>query len=220
MPLHRPAGADGARRSSTPRRPPAGCASTRPSSTSTTSRRRSASPATAGCGSPLCSPAAIERIERIAASRPLDPGRRSTSASRSRTRASTRPTTRPRSPRSSSLDQQVEWMLDNGGLEWAAGRCDRVGRRSSTAGPRRTRYATPFVDRPRRAQPRRRHHRLRRRASTPPRSRRCCAPTASSTPSRTASSAATSCASRCSRRSSPTTSPRSPAAIDYVIDAL
>ena len=37
-------------------------------STSTTSPRRSASPPTAACGSPPCSPAAIERIERIAAS--------------------------------------------------------------------------------------------------------------------------------------------------------
>ena len=47
-----PDGADAARSSpSTPRRPRAGCAWTRPRSTSTTSRRRSASPATAGCGS-------------------------------------------------------------------------------------------------------------------------------------------------------------------------
>ena len=40
----------------------------RRSSTCTTSRRRSASPATAGSGSRSCSPAAIERIERIGAS--------------------------------------------------------------------------------------------------------------------------------------------------------
>ena len=53
--------------SSTPRRAPAGCASTRRSSTSTTSRRRSASPATAASGSRCCSPAAIERIERLGA---------------------------------------------------------------------------------------------------------------------------------------------------------
>ena len=48
---------------------PAGCASTPPRSTSTTSPRRSASPPTAACGSAACSPAAIERIERI---RPSD----------------------------------------------------------------------------------------------------------------------------------------------------
>ena len=47
---------------------------TSPPPTPTTSRRRRASAPRVGCGWRCCSPAAVERAERIAAVRPLDPG--------------------------------------------------------------------------------------------------------------------------------------------------
>ena len=195
---------DGRSCSSTPPRPPAGCASTRPSSTSTTSPRRSASPPTAGSGSPPCSPAAIERIERIAAAGRWIPAFLDLSIALE-TRARTRPTTPRRWPPSSSPAEQVEWVNENGGLEFAAGRCDRSAEIIyGWAEASRLRHA--LRRRPGRAQPRRRHHRPRRRDRRRRGRARCCAPTASSTPSPTASSGATSCGSRCSRRSSPTTS--------------
>ena len=81
---------------STPRRPPAGCGGTRPRSTSTTSPRRSASPADGGLWlaavlAGRASSASSGSRRRAAGSRP-----RSTSRSRSTTAAPTRPTTRPR----------------------------------------------------------------------------------------------------------------------------
>ena len=157
------------------------------------------------------SPAAVERIERIAASRPLDARRRSTSASPSRTAARTRPTTPRRWPRSSSPCSRSSGSTSNGGLEWAAGRCDRSAETIyGWAEALDLRHAVR--GRPGAAQPRGRHHRPRRRRRRHHRVARCCGPTASSTPRATASSAATSCASRCSRPSTPTTSPPSPAA--------
>ena len=109
---------------STGRRAPAGCASTRPSTTSTTSRRRSRSRPRAGSGSPAAHPrrsnASSGSARRTAGAR-----RRSTSPSRSRTAASTRRTTRRRSPPSSCWPTPIEWMNANGGLEWAASRCDQ-----------------------------------------------------------------------------------------------
>ena len=131
--------------SSTRRRPPAACASTRPSSTSTTSRPEGFA-ADGGLWLALCSPAAIERIE--ASARPAGGcRRRSTSRSRSRTRGSTRRTTRPALATLFLLADQIEWMLGNGGLEWAATRCDRsaeilYGWAEASA------YATPFVAKP------------------------------------------------------------------------
>ena len=166
-----------------------------------------------------CSPAAIERIERIAASRPLDPG-------------VARPVDRPRQlPQGPDLQHARRWPRSSWPCSRSSGSTTTAASsgppaaatarpRSSTAGPRRPSYATPFVDRAGRAQPRGRHHRPRRVDRRRPRSRRSCEPTASSTPSPTASSAATSCASRCSRPSSPTTSPRSPRCIDHVVAEL
>ena len=214
MPLERP---DGRRRRrarawSTPPRPPAACASTRTRSTSTTSPRRSASPPTAGCGSPRCrprpssassgSPHSGRWIPAIARPRP----------SPSRTPARTRPTTRRRWPRCSSPSQQVEWINGNGGLEWAAGRCDRSAETHLPLG-RGPRLRHAVRGRARRAQPRRRHHRPRRRRSTRTTSspgaagqrhrRHRVVPQAGPQPA----------AHRpCSRPSSPTTSTRSPAA--------
>ena len=57
-------------------------------------------------------------------------------------------------------------MLDHGGLEWAASRCDRSAEIVygwAEAQP----HATPFVGEAGRAQPRDRHDRLRRQQSTP-----------------------------------------------------
>ena len=73
MPLHSAGGRRARRRRRHVRRRWAAVV-TRPRSTSTTSRRRSASPPTAGSGSRCCSPAAVERIERIAASGRWMPG--------------------------------------------------------------------------------------------------------------------------------------------------
>ena len=152
-------------------------------STSTTSPPRSAWPPTAGCGSPPCSPAAIERIERIAAVGPLDPGV-------ARPRAS--PSTTRRKDQTYNTPALATIFLAD-----AAGRLDqrqrrpRVRRRplrprrprSSTAGPR------PATS-PRRSSPtppKRSHvvghHRPRRRDRRQHRRRRSCGPTASSTPS-------------------------------------
>ena len=108
-------------------------------------------------------------------------------------------------------NQQVEWINQQGGLEWAASRCDQSAA-TIYGWAEASSYATPFV-----ADPDQRSHvvatidfdesvadALTISGSS--------GPTASSTPRATASSAATSCASRCSRRSTPTTSPPSPAA--------
>ena len=46
------------------------------------------------------------------------------------------------------LDQQVEWMLGNGGLEFAAGRCDASARHDLRLGRRAARVTTPFVTDP------------------------------------------------------------------------
>ena len=103
--------------------------------------------------------------------------------------------------------QQIEWILHNGGLPLAAGRCDRSAeilygwaeaQRLRHAVRRRPRACAATWSPPSTSTTR----------STPPRSARCCGQTASSTPRATASWAATSCASRCSRRSTPTTSRR------------
>ena len=209
----RPEGADAASCWSTPPRRPAGCASTRPRSTSTTSPPRSASPPTAGCGWPPCRPAAIERIERIAASATagcpasLDLGDRPRQLA-----ARTRPTTRPALATLFLAVQQVEWINDNGGLDVGRRRAATARPRSSTAGPRRRDYATPFV--------------------TDPASAATSSPRSTSTTSVDAATVSPGAAGQrhrrhralpqarpqpaarraCSRPSTPTTSPRSPAA--------
>ena len=157
------------------------------------------------------SPAAIERIERIAASDRWVPASLDLGIALENSRKDQTYNT-PALATIFLANQQVEWINQNGGLEWAASPLRPVGRRRSTAGPRRP--ATPPRSWPTRTSaatwspPS---------TSTPPWStptscRRCCGPTASSTPRATASSAATSCGSRCSPPSTPTTSPPSPAA--------
>ena len=106
------------------------------------------------------------------------------------------------------LAEQVDWFNAQGGLAWATERTADSSRPALHLGREVATYATPFVTDPAQRSPvvgTIDFDRLGRRRR---RSRRCCAPTASSTPSPTASSAATSCASRCSRPSTRTTSRR------------
>ena len=105
------------------------------------------------------------------------------------------------------LAEQIDWLLGNGGLDWAVkrtadssqrlyslgGGATRTRRRSSPTRSCARRWSAPSTSPT---------------TSTPQRSPRRCGPTASSTPSRTANSAATSCGSRCSPPSSPMTSAR------------
>ena len=130
-------------------------------------------PPTAACGSPPCRP---PRSSASSASPPPTAGARrsSTSASPSTTAARTRPTTRRRWPRSSWPSSRSSGSSHNGGLPFAAGRCDRSAEIDLRLGRgQRLRHAVRH--RSGAAQPRRRHHRPRRRRSTPPRSARSCA---------------------------------------------
>ena len=102
------------------------------------------------------------------------------------------------------LADQLDWMLEQGGLDAMVARTTRLERASVRLGRARTRTR-------RRSSPTRPSARwwsarsTSTTRSTPPRWRRRCAPTGSSTSSPTASSAATSCGSRCSRRPTPPT---------------
>ena len=115
------------------------------------------------------------------------------------------------------MAEQIDWMLGNGGLDWAVKRTADSssqlysGRSGAVRHPVRRRSAlrsqvvgtidfNDDVDAAAVA--------------------RCCAPTGSSTPSRTASWAATSCGSRCSRQSNPTTSAPLTRCVDWVVERL
>ena len=191
---------------STPPPAPPACRSTPPRPTSTTSPRRRASPPTAASGSALLSPAAIARIEELdGAGDRWQPAFLSLQTALDNSRKEQTYNT-PALATLLLLDDQIEWMLGNGGLDWCVARTtDSSGRLYGWA--ERSDFATPFV-----ADPAKRSLVVGTidfdETSTPRRSPRPCAPTASSTPSPTASSAATSCGSGCSRRSSPTTSRR------------
>jgi phosphoserine aminotransferase len=77
----------------------------------------------AGIWLALCSPAAIERIERIAASDRWVPPSLDLGIAVEQSRLDQTYNT-PALATLFLLADQVEWMLANGGLEWAAGRCD------------------------------------------------------------------------------------------------
>ena len=142
-----------------------------------------------------CSPAAVERIERIAASdrwvpASLDLGDRPREQPRT-----TRRTTRRRVATLVLLDEQLRWMLDIGGLDWCAKRSAGTSADHLYGWAEEREWATPFVADP-----------AKRSAvvgtidldaddvdADDGRAPRC-GPTASSTPTATASSAATSCA--------------------------
>jgi phosphoserine aminotransferase len=77
----------------------------------------------AGIWLALCSPAAIERIERIAASDRWVPPSLDLGIAVEQSRLDQTYNT-PALATIFLLADQVEWMLANGGLEWTAGRCD------------------------------------------------------------------------------------------------
>ncbi|BDZ37552.1 phosphoserine aminotransferase [Microbacterium suwonense] len=147
------------------------------------------------------SPAAIERIERIAASDRYIPEFLSLGNALTNSRLSQTLNT-PALTTLHLLDTQLDWILGHGGLEWAAARTvESSGLLYDWA--EATSITAPFV-----ADPAHRSPSSRRSTSTASMrrpSRRRCAPTASSIPSPIASSAATSCASRRSSPSTPTT---------------
>jgi phosphoserine aminotransferase len=72
----------------------------------------------------LCSPAALERIERLASTRSFIPPSMNLMTATSHSRKEQTYNT----PGLASLFlmmEQLEWILESGGLEWAAGRCER-----------------------------------------------------------------------------------------------
>jgi phosphoserine aminotransferase len=92
-----------------------------------------------------CSPAALERVERIRASRWLPPSLDLAIAIENSRLDQTYNT--PALATLFLLADQVEWMLDHGGLPWAAGRCDQSAQRIYSWADAH-RHATPFVAAP------------------------------------------------------------------------
>lgn len=90
----------------------------------------------------LCSPTALDRIERIKGTRSM-PATLDLSIAVENSRLDQTYNT-PALATLFFLEQQLEWMLDNGGLEFAAGRCDRSAE-IVYGWADGHRYATPFV---------------------------------------------------------------------------
>ena len=118
----------------------------RRSSTSTTSRRRRRSRATAASGSRWCSPAAIERIERIGATDRWVPPSLSLTIALENSRLDQTYNT-PALGSLFLLERNLRWMLDQGGLDFTTGRCDRSAEILYGWAEAST-YATPFVAKP------------------------------------------------------------------------
>ena len=94
----------------------------------------------------LCSPAAVERIERLAASDRWIPGGLDLKTALDNSRLDQTYNT-PALATLFLLDDQTQWFLANGGLEWAASRCDRsagILYGWAEASP----FARPFVAQP------------------------------------------------------------------------
>jgi phosphoserine aminotransferase len=94
----------------------------------------------------LCSPAALERIERIGATDRWQPPSLSLPVALENSRKDQTLNT-PALATLFLLADTIEWMLASGGLEWAASRCDRASELLygwAEASP----YATPFVAKP------------------------------------------------------------------------
>lgn len=94
----------------------------------------------------LCSPRAIERIERVGASGRWVPPSVSLPIALENSRLDQTYNT-PALSTLFLLAEQIEWMLGNGGLEWTASRCDRSSE-IVYAWAEAHRFATPFVAKP------------------------------------------------------------------------
>ncbi len=90
-----------------------------------------------------CSPAALERIDRIAASGRWVPASLDLAVARDNSLKNQTYNT-PALATIHMLDSQVRWMLEHGGLEWAAGRCD-ASAANLYGWAERSEYATPYV---------------------------------------------------------------------------
>ena len=106
------------------------------------------------------SPAGVERIERIAASDRWCPAFLDLGIALDNSRKDQTYNT-PALATIYLAVQQIEWVLHNGGLPFAAGRCDRSAE-VIYGWAEASDYASPVRHRPRPAQPRGRHHRPRR----------------------------------------------------------
>jgi phosphoserine aminotransferase len=94
----------------------------------------------------LCSPAALERIACIKASgRPIPPSLDLATAVDNSAKDQTYNT--PALATLFLMREQLRWLLDNGGLEWAASRCDRSAEHLY-AWAESSSYAAPFVAKP------------------------------------------------------------------------
>jgi phosphoserine aminotransferase len=91
----------------------------------------------------LCSPAAVERIERVHASNRWMPATLDLSIALENSRLDQTYNT-PALATLFLLDRQLQWMLDGGGLDFAAGRCDRSAA-TMYGWADRHELATPFV---------------------------------------------------------------------------
>jgi phosphoserine aminotransferase len=91
----------------------------------------------------LCSPAAIERIERIAASDRYVPPSLDLAIALDNSRKDQTYNT-PAVATLFLMVEQIEWILDNGGLEWSASRCDESARLLYTWADKSP-VARPFV---------------------------------------------------------------------------
>ncbi len=94
----------------------------------------------------LCSPAAVERIERIAASGRWVPASLDLKIALDNSRLDQTYNT-PALATLYLLAEQLDWMLANGGLGWTAGRCDRSAEILYTWAEQ-SGFARPFVERP------------------------------------------------------------------------
>jgi phosphoserine aminotransferase len=102
--------------------------------------------ADAGIWLALCSPAAIERIDRVAATERWVPPSLSLPVALENSRLDQTYNTPPLASVFLVADT-LRWMLDHGGLDWAASRCDRSAE-IVYGWAEASEYATPFVAKP------------------------------------------------------------------------
>lgn len=94
----------------------------------------------------LCSPAALDRIERIRESGRWTPASIDLTTAVENSRLDQTYNT-PALATLFLLAEQIEWMIGNGGLEWAASRCDRSAE-TLYGWAEAHQYATPYVAKP------------------------------------------------------------------------